>query len=250
MTVCVSGISLDARSHRLRALVADAVGVSPSSVVDVDRFSSTAVVTLLTQVIDAVRAGLSTLALSGALLKVSARPRCYPRSLVDGGGLSCRVLQPSLRRRRCTAADSRPNWTSFPCERACPPTSARLFGSTPAPSWRRVLGSVALAPPWHPPQWGRPSNRLRSLAPATRAVPAGRLSQGTWPLPVGARGLGGPQALLTPPRLRRRSSAPTAISPLPPAADPRARPRRRLSRTSGGLAAGLVRPPRLLSPAL
>jgi len=65
--VYVAGIQRDARSHRLRALVADAVGVPPASVVDVDRFGSAAGVTLLTPAADVFRAGLSSPALGGAL---------------------------------------------------------------------------------------------------------------------------------------------------------------------------------------
>jgi len=81
--VYVAGVSRDARSHRLRAFVANAVGVPAPCVVDVDRFGSTAAWTLLTPATDAVRAGVSSPALGGALWEVSGAAPWSP--LLFGG---------------------------------------------------------------------------------------------------------------------------------------------------------------------
>jgi len=70
-TLYVAGVSRDARSHALRRLVADAVGVAAATVVDVDRFGATAAVTLLTSTKEAFRAGLADPSLAGVLWEVA-----------------------------------------------------------------------------------------------------------------------------------------------------------------------------------
>jgi len=68
----VAGVSRDARSHGLRRLVADAVGVVAAIVVDVDRFGAKSAVTLLASATEAFRAGLADPSLAGVFWEVAA----------------------------------------------------------------------------------------------------------------------------------------------------------------------------------
>jgi len=57
-TVYVSGVSRDVRQHRLRTLLADVTGVGVHAFVDVDRFGTTTVVTLVADAAAAIRAAV------------------------------------------------------------------------------------------------------------------------------------------------------------------------------------------------
>ena len=66
----MAGVSRDARSHRLRALIADAVGLAPAAVVPVDRFGATAAVTVLSSAAVAFRDSLASPSVAGVLWEV------------------------------------------------------------------------------------------------------------------------------------------------------------------------------------
>ena len=70
-TIYVAGVSREARSHRLRSLVAAAVGLAPAAVVDVDRFGASAAVTILSSAAAAFRAGLEHPSVAGVLWEVA-----------------------------------------------------------------------------------------------------------------------------------------------------------------------------------
>jgi len=68
----VAGVARDARSHRRRTLVADAVGVPAAAVVDVDFFSATAAAALLPSAVPAFREGLDSPGLARAVWEVAS----------------------------------------------------------------------------------------------------------------------------------------------------------------------------------
>jgi len=104
----VSGVSRDARSHRLRTLVADAVGVPAGAVVDVDRFGATAAVTLLPSAVPSFRSGLAAPALAKVLWEVAGAAPWSPlflgsRRRAQMSGPAAAASAASLCRRRLEA---------------------------------------------------------------------------------------------------------------------------------------------------
>jgi len=69
-TIYVAGVSRDTRSHWLRGLIADAVGLAPAAVVDADRFGASAAVTVLSSASVAFRAGMASPSVAGVLWEV------------------------------------------------------------------------------------------------------------------------------------------------------------------------------------
>ena len=104
----MAGVARDARSHRLRTLVADAVGVPAAAVVDVDVFSATAAAALLPSAVPDFREGLDSSALARAVWQVASAELWSPlllwgRRRAEVSGPAAAAAAASLCRRRMEA---------------------------------------------------------------------------------------------------------------------------------------------------
>ncbi|GAB0498625.1 hypothetical protein MMPV_009971, partial [Pyropia vietnamensis] len=168
-TVYVSGVSRDARAHRLRAAVADLTGVDVRLVADVDRFGTTAAVTVVATAADALRAA------------VRSGPAASVLRLLPGADPWSAKLLGSRRREGLSAADAAGVAADF-CRRrltakleqlavrpAMPPTCGALAahgGGAPAPA----VGATA-AP--GPPQLAAATTASSAVAAPAAVTPPG-----------------------------------------------------------------------------
>jgi len=80
-TIYLAGVSREARSNRLRSLIAASVGLAPAFVFDVDHFGASAAVTVLSSASAALRAGLASPFVAGVLWEVAGADPWAPASL-------------------------------------------------------------------------------------------------------------------------------------------------------------------------
>jgi len=104
----VAGVARDARSHRLRTLVADAVGVPAAAVVDVDCFGATVAAAWLPSAVPDFREVLDSSALARALWEVAGAELWSPlflggRRRAEVSGPAAAAAAASLCRRRMQA---------------------------------------------------------------------------------------------------------------------------------------------------
>ncbi|OSX73355.1 hypothetical protein BU14_0354s0004 [Porphyra umbilicalis] len=92
LTLHVSGVSRAERTRSLRGLVAAAAAVRPAAIVDVDRFGSTAAVTLVAAAAEAFRAGLADPRAASTLRVVAAAAPWSPAFL--GGRRRAQLAAP------------------------------------------------------------------------------------------------------------------------------------------------------------
>ncbi|GAB0492087.1 hypothetical protein MMPV_003346 [Pyropia vietnamensis] len=209
-TVYVSGVSRDARAHRLRAAVADLTGVDVRLVADVDRFGTTAAVTVVATAADALRAA------------VRSGPAASVLRLLPGADPWSAKLLGSRRREGLSAADAAGVAADF-CRRRLTAKLEQLAVRPAMPPHLRaslrahIEGALAAHGGGHPRlRWGplrppdrhswRPRRRPRPLSP--RLPPSRRRGPVRPPTcTLGGclrRPHGPPRPLPSPPRRPRR----------------------------------------------